>query len=70
MAEYTSCGLYIASAKTLRDKITKIEEIITAIETAILDAAANPNQTNFSEYQLDTGQNKISTGYRSFEEMS
>lgn len=69
MAIYTSCGLYIQSADSIRAKIARLDEIITALETAVLTAAENPNQTAFSEYQLDTGQNKISTGYRSFKEM-
>lgn len=70
MAVYTSCGIYIQSATSLSAKIERIDEIITALETACLEAAANPGQSTFTEYQLDTGQNKIRTAYRSFEEMS
>ena len=70
MAIFTSCGMYIASAKSLREKITRYNEIITALEAAALDAASNSAGTMYEEYKIDTGQNTIQTRYRTAEQMA
>lgn len=67
MIYYDSADLYIESATTLRDKITRIDAIITALESSALKAAVNGNIT---EYSLDDGQTKIRTVYRNAQEVA
>jgi peptidyl-tRNA hydrolase len=58
---YSSAAIYIESATSLQDKITKIDAIITAL----LDVATTATATdNIDEYWLDSGQTKIKTKYR------
>jgi hypothetical protein len=61
MVTYDSAYNYIESCTTLRDKITRIEAIITALEDTALKAAANDNIT---EYMLNDGQTIIKTVYK------
>lgn len=58
---FDSAYIYIESATSIKDKISRINAIITALETTALKAAANGNIT---EYSLDDGQTKIRTAYR------
>jgi hypothetical protein len=67
MVIYDSAKIYVDSASTLRDKITKLGNIISALEDSILNNAAN---SGFTEYSLDNGQTKITQGYRSPEEVA
>lgn len=53
---------YIESATDLRDRITRIETVITALEAQLLIAAGNGD---LSSYSLDDGQVKIQSQYRS-----
>lgn len=66
MAEFTTADIYVSSATTLREKITRIDAIITALEAAALTGAATGQLT---EYSLDDGQTKIKTAYRSMDEV-
>ena len=61
MIYFDSADIYIESAISVKDKITRIKAVITALETSALKAAANGN---ISEYSLDDGQTKIKTVYR------
>lgn len=61
MIIYDSAYLYIESATSLKDKITKINAVIDALMITALKAAASDNIT---EYWLDDGQTKIKTQYR------
>jgi hypothetical protein len=61
MALYDSAAIYIDSADTLKDKITRIDAVIDALLTVALKAAANENIT---EYSLNDGQTQIKTAYR------
>lgn len=61
MVYYDSAYKYIDCASTLRDKIAKIEIIISALEDTALKAAANDNIT---EYSLNDGQTIIRTVYK------
>jgi hypothetical protein len=61
MITYDSAGIYIAGATSTRDKITRIDAIITALLTVSLTAASNDN---ISSYMLDDGQTKINTAYK------
>lgn len=70
MATFTSCGMYIASATSLKAKIDRYNEIITALEIAALEAASNPETTMYEEYKIDTGQNIIQTRYRNAKQMA
>lgn len=58
---YDSAAIYIDSAQTLEDKITRIDAVINALQTSALKAAETGN---ISEYSLDDGQTKIKTAYR------
>jgi len=53
---------YIESATSLEEKLTRYGQIITALETHMLDVAAG--NSDVSEYSIDDGQVKISTTYR------
>jgi hypothetical protein len=61
MAVYDSASIYVECATTLQDKITRIDAIITALETTALKMAANDN---ISEYSLNDGQTQIKTVYK------
>lgn len=67
MVEYTSAGVYVQNCTTLRAKITAIENIIDALTTQALIAAADGT---VNQYSLDDGQTKINCTYRSPEEVS
>jgi len=58
---YLSETLYIESGTSLRDKVTKIDALITALEDIALNSAGN---MDIEDYSLDDGQSKISTTYR------
>lgn len=62
MATYESAAIYIASATSLKQKIARLDAIITALEDTALTAASGDNVTSYS---LDNGQTKINTMYRS-----
>lgn len=61
MVYFDSAFKYIDCASTLRDKITRIEAIINALEDTAIKAAANDNIT---EYSLNDGQTIIRTVYK------
>jgi hypothetical protein len=61
MITYTTADEYITSASTLEDRITKIGQVISAMEDMMLKAAATGQ---FQDYWLDTGQTRIKTTYR------
>jgi hypothetical protein len=63
---FDSADLYIETASTIRGKITKIDAIITALETTALKAAA---KNNIEEYWLNDGQTQIKTKYRTTEDV-
>ena len=57
---FNSAGIYIESATSIKDKLTRVNAIITAL----LDVAIKAAETgNINEYQLDSGQTKIRTNY-------
>lgn len=58
---FDSADVYINQGIDVREKITRINAIITALEDASLKAASTGN---ISEYSLDDGQTKIRTVYR------
>lgn len=53
--------IYINSATNAQDRITKIDEIITALLNNVL---ANAGQSNTQEYMLNDGQTIIKKAYR------
>lgn len=55
---------YIESKTTLLERINAIEALIDAMILSLADYAAG-NNTSLDEYQLDDGQMKIRTKYRS-----
>jgi hypothetical protein len=58
---FKSCGDYILSAKTLQDKIIKIDQVISALEDAAILGAVNEVR---SEYKLNDGQTIIQQTFR------
>ena len=67
MAVYDSSSIYIESATTLCEKIVRIDEVILALESTMLKAAAGDGVT---EYMVDNGQSKVKTITRSVEAIS
>lgn len=61
MVVYENAAIYIETATSLNDKITKIDAVISALLSTALKSAANDHIT---EYNLDDGQTKIRTAYR------
>lgn len=66
MVIYDTAAIYIDSATSLQDKITRIDAVIDALFTSALKAAATGN---VSEYSLNDGQTQIKTVYRSVAEV-
>lgn len=69
MIFYDSCSIFINSATELKDRITNIRLVQSALRAQRLAAALDPSMTNILEYQLDDGQTKIRTVYRSLSEI-
>jgi len=67
MIEYSTASVYIECANDLREKIARIDAVITALETTALVAA---EKNGISEYWLDDGQIKIKTMYRNGSEVA
>lgn len=59
---YISISQYIENECTLKGKIKAIDNLIDAFELKLLDTVGS---ANYSEYQLDDGQMKVKTTYRS-----
>lgn len=64
MITFDNEGLYIQSAKSIKEKITKIDEVIAALWTSVLEAAKNDH---VQSYSLNDGQVQIRSDYRSTE---
>jgi hypothetical protein len=62
MVTYDSADIYIEAASSLTDKITRIDDIIDALLTTALKAAASGH---LMDYLLNDGQTTIRTTYRS-----
>ena len=61
MVIYESAADYVDSATSLKDKIQRLEAIITQLMTVALKAVETDN---ILEYSLDDGQTKIQTKYK------
>lgn len=66
MAQYLTCDLYITSVKSDKARYDRIDAVIDVLEDQLIKSALN---SSVSEYSLDDGQTKISTVYRSTEEV-
>lgn len=64
MVRYDSAQIYIDSATTNQDKITAIDNVISALMSTAAGAASSDNIT---EYSLNDGQVIIKTTYRGVE---
>ena len=64
MTYFDSAAIYIDSATSLCDKITRIDAVIDGLLTNALKAAATDN---IEEYSLNDGQTIIKTIYRNAE---
>ncbi len=67
MITYDNFGLYIIKDRDLRSRICNIDKVIDAL---IVSAANSAGTANFSEYDLDNGQSKVKTVYRSPKDVS
>jgi len=63
---YESVDKYLGTAQDLKDRINKIEQVITALYNTAERAAA---KGDISQYSLDDGQVRISTTYKSVEDI-
>lgn len=70
VVEYVSCGIYLESATSLKDRIAKTLQVINALENQRLSAALDGSKSNIKEYSLDDGQTKIKTVYRDLSEIN
>lgn len=61
-------SLYIESATSLQERLARIDAILLALENRMIDSGAGTS--NKESYSLDDGQVKISTQYRSIEEIA
>ena len=62
MATYDTLGHYVIASKSIQEKITNLDSIIDMLlDTSILAAGS----AHLDEYNLDDGQTKIKTIYRS-----
>lgn len=61
MVVYESCAIYVESAKTLQDRLARIDAVLLALEDTALRSAGNEDISN---YLLDNGQTKIQAMYR------
>lgn len=58
---YYTISQYIESKTTIRDKIQAYQNLIDAMELKLLDSIGN---SDLEEYQVETGQMKVRTRYR------
>lgn len=63
---YDSTQIYIQCARTKRQKIARIDALITAMEDAALKVATG---AEVKEYSLDDGQTKVMNVFSSMNEM-
>lgn len=68
--EYRDCREYIQTAANTQARITRIQNIIAALEQRMLDIADDPAQAAVQEYSLDTSQSKIKTVHRTISEIA
>lgn len=61
-------SLYIESTTSLTEKLSRIDAIILALENRMLNFSSGTSDK--MSYSLDDGQVKISTQYRSIEDMA
>jgi hypothetical protein len=65
--QYQTVSQYVDCKSTLREKIIAIDNVISAMELKLLESV---DSANYSEYQMDDGQMKIRTMYRSPKEVT
>jgi hypothetical protein len=63
---YDSADVYIEKAADLLEKISRLDAIITALESTALKAAGT---ANIDEYMLNDGQTVIRTKYRDVQQV-
>lgn len=62
---YSSPKLYLSDAKTLLDRIERIDRLIDAMLLSTLDVVENDDYNpNVAEYQLNDGQMVVKTVYK------
>lgn len=67
---YDTCGIFINSATELKARVANIKLVMSALRAQRLSAALDPSMSGILEYQLDDGQTKIKTVYRSLSEIN
>jgi hypothetical protein len=66
MPIYDSAYVYISTAKSLKDRVVKINQVLDALHDTMLKAATNDN---IQEYSLNDGQTVIRTVYRGIDQI-
>lgn len=61
-SDFLTVSQYIECRQTLLDKITAINNLISAMELKLVDTVG---QTNYADYNMDDGQMKVRAAYRS-----
>jgi len=69
ICEYENISTYLMSKTSVIDKIRAIDNLIDLMIVSMAEYATGSGST-ISEYQLDDGQVKIKTGYRSLTEIT
>jgi len=67
MLIYDSSALYIEDAKTLEERLSRICQVLDALENAAIKAASGDM---IEEYMMDDGQTKVKAVYRGVDGIS
>ncbi len=67
---YDTCAIFINAATELQERVINIKLVMRALRAQRLAAALDPSMSGILEYQLDDGQTKIRTVYRSLSEIN
>ena len=64
---FMTISQYVDSASSLRDRIIRIDNLILSMEAKLLESV---DSANYQEYQMDDGQMKVRTVYRSVKDVT
>ena len=64
---FMTISQYVNSPESLRDRIIRIDNLILSMEAKLLESV---DSANYQEYQMDDGQMKVRTVYRSVKDVT
>lgn len=67
MVTYDSTEVYLMSATTKRERLTKVQALIDALLLKM--SASGVDRSNYDTVEMDDGQTRVFTKYRSMENM-